>query len=348
MSKGEHRIIARSYLDTLDWRLLKSGYLLIAEPRDDFVGLQLRSLTGNDLISQARADSLPRDLSSFPLGKIRDLIAPVMDVRALVEQVRSRVEQQVFHKIDDDGKMLVSAFLERSVTKHPVVSREPLCRLTINALKGYESDADKVVKRITRNGDFIASDETDLEKLIHSASIDINRFKSKPEINLARGDRSDSAIKKMLLDLLDLIEINRQPILEDVDVECLHDYRVSVRTTRVILKQLPDVFPKATVDRFSAGFKKLGDLTSELRDLDVMLLEFDQYSSMAPKGHRNHLESVREFLATRRLDLFNGLSRYLNSASYRNFVGRWRSFLLKPCPVNTRIRNARRPIEELL
>ena len=66
---------------------------------------------------------------------------------------------------------------------------------------------------------------------------------------------------------------NLPGLLDDVDTEFLHDFRVAVRQTRSTLKLGRAALPEVMRSRWEPEFKWLGDVTTQVRDLDVYELD---------------------------------------------------------------------------
>ena len=72
--------------------------------------------------------------------------------------------------------------------------------------------------------------------------------------------------------------------LADADLEFLHDFRVAIRRTRSVLREMRGVFAPDDLERVRASFKWLQDQTSATRDLDVYLREFEELRSDGSRG----------------------------------------------------------------
>jgi CHAD domain-containing protein len=140
---------------------------------------------------------------------------------------------------------------------------------------------------------------------------------------------------------------NEQGILDDIDTEFLHDFRVAVRRTRTALSQIKGVFPRRVLDRFGPQFAWLGRLTTPTRDLDVYLLQFDAYRRALADGVRDDLGPLRQFLERRRAAAQAELVAGLRSPRYRRLVEGWRGFLASPCPRHSSLPHASRPVREV-
>ena len=96
---------------------------------------------------------------------------------------------------------------------------------------------------------------------------------AKPRPFIEPDQRSDTAVRHILIHLLDTLQANIDAVLEDLDPEPLHDLRVAARRTRSALSAFKSVLPNAVVAEFVLGFKWLGSVTGPCRDLDVHLIE---------------------------------------------------------------------------
>ena len=88
---------------------------------------------------------------------------------------------------------------------------------------------------------------------------------------------ADFAVADALLGYLAEMDATVDGIVDDIDTEYLHDFRVAVRRTRSVLKMLGDVLPPGLAERVAPEFRWLGDITTPTRDLDVYLLELERW-----------------------------------------------------------------------
>ncbi|NIQ15515.1 MAG: CHAD domain-containing protein, partial [Candidatus Dadabacteria bacterium] len=75
-------------------------------------------------------------------------------------------------------------------------------------------------------------------------------YSSKLEINLDRDMPSHTALSSALIYNLDIMEKNEIGIMEDIDIEFLHDFRIAGRRSRSVLGQVRDVFPRSPLGRY--------------------------------------------------------------------------------------------------
>jgi CHAD domain-containing protein len=137
------------------------------------------------------------------------------------------------------------------------------------------------------------------------------------------------AVARLLLRLLDTVELNVDGVLRDIDTEFLHDLRVAVRRTRSAIKLLGAVLPADLAEHFKAEFKWLGDVTTPVRDLDVHLLGFDALTEQLVAASPDDLEPLRAFLVRRRAREFRRLAAALRGPRFRAITDDWRKALLE-------------------
>jgi CHAD domain-containing protein len=120
------------------------------------------------------------------------------------------------------------------------------------------------------------------------------------KVKMQPDERADVAVARVLLRLREVQEQNLPGTLADADLEYLHDFRVSIRRTRSVLREMRGVFAPADLERVRASFKWLQDRTSATRDLDVYLYEFDGLRALTPATMRADLDPLRDLLSERR------------------------------------------------
>ncbi len=124
------------------------------------------------------------------------------------------------------------------------------------------------------------------------------------------------------------MEASEAGVLEDVDIEALHDFRVAIRRTRTLLKFTGQVFDSRSHRRFREDFSRLAKSTGDLRDLDVFLSQWEEQTGrlrVAPAT----LAPMRVLLLRRRHLAFNRLVRLMRSPWYRNFRRAWKALLAR-------------------
>ena len=153
--------------------------------------------------------------------------------------------------------------------------------LTLEPLRGYKSDAEQIRDRLLAAG-FLSEDAW-----------------KDPQVQMAADERSDVVVARVLSRLLKIQDANLPATLAGDDPEFLHDYRVAIRRTRSVLREMSGVFAPDDLERVRASFKWLQGETGATRDLDVYLEEFDQLRSMAPDALHDDLAPLEPLLRER-------------------------------------------------
>jgi CHAD domain-containing protein len=138
---------------------------------------------------------------------------------------------------------------------------------------------------------------------------------------------ADAAASAVLTALLGLVEANLPGTIDDVDTEFLHDLRIAVRRSRAVMRELPRVFDPDARAHFATELRWLQQVTGPVRDLDIHLLEFDDYRAMVAGEFAAALAPVQNVLASRRRRAFLGLRRALRSERLDLLLTEWRAVL---------------------
>jgi len=140
--------------------------------------------------------------------------------------------------------------------------------------------------------------------------------------DLTPDDRADESVGKILYRLFGELRSNVAGVLENEDVEFLHDFRVANRRTRTALSQARGVLPSPVIDTFPPEFKWLGTVTGPRRDLDVFLDTLD-----GSRGGSGDLGHLRDFLSEKRRREHTLVCAALRTERFQRLVDGWGRFL---------------------
>ena len=127
--------------------------------------------------------------------------------------------------------------------------------------------------------------------------------------------------------LLEIIIRNEPGVRAALDSEFLHDFRVAIRRTRSLLRQIRNVFPDDAVEHFSSEFSWIGRLTGPSRDMDVLVLALCQRRLDVPG---DDVAAVISCLQMAQQDEHRKLVDALDSDRYRQLLSEWQAFLRGP------------------
>jgi CHAD domain-containing protein len=327
---GTHR---RTWLDTFDWRLYKAGLTLRFEQARLGGRLLLSKADGTPQAEQlvTRWPRRPGLAEDLPDGPVRDGILVLTSPRALLPIVKAVSTVSVTRLLNADGKTVARLVTERvTVTSAAAdITAELPPRLAVTEVRGYPGQARRAAALLAG----VPGVSQASQGLFTAALTALGRhpadYTSGVDAEITATMPAPVAVARLLLRLLDTIELNVPGVLRDIDTEFLHDLRVAVRRTRSAIKLLGEVLPADLAEHYKTEFKWLGDVTTPIRDLDVHLLGFDAMTEQLVAASPADLEPLRAFLVRRRAREFRRLAAALRGPRFRAIVQDWRKALLE-------------------
>ncbi len=329
--------------DTFDWRLFNKSLVLYASGRRLF----LRKLAKSDIIHSAVISTLPVFIREFPDGELKNQLAPIIKMRALLKLVEVHSRSIPYRILNAQEKTVARLAYEEF--RAPPKKDTPVLAtyLWLKPVKGYPKDARNLAKRIEAAGFTLSKADDIFFTVLAAVNKKPGSYSAKINLQLDPDMRSDKATKVTLRFLLDVMRINEANIEKDLDTEFLHDFRVAVRRTRSALGQIKDVFPAKTTARFKKDFAYVGKLSNELRDLDVYLLKEDTYKAMLPPILRGDIDPLFDHLRKKRSKALQKVIRGLKAKKYTKIMKDWEAFLKKPLRDSATASNAKLPVIDL-
>jgi len=304
--------VERLFLDTFDGLLFAQG-LTLRWQRDRLELVPRGAELPRDAVACAEPAG-PIAVAEIPAGTFRDAIAGVVKVRALIPSARVRVELQSAAVLNEMDKTVVRLIVEHGELVAPNGRVSPLrTRVRLLGVRGYDAELARVRSLVSAQFTLSAADRTLHEEAVLAAGGAPEGVGAKLEVAITPGQRADAAAVAVLARLVEIMDANRPGMLADTDAEFLHDYRVSVRRTRAIQKELRHVFPPAELATMRAEFRWLQQATGDARDLDVYVLEFDALAAHVSAETRDDLDPLLSVLRNRRLVAHGRLVRALRS-----------------------------------
>ena len=337
----------RIYFDTFDGLLRDAGLTLMHADGTLSAASQESGVVVASL--PMPAPTKPLFARELPPGPLRDTLLPVTDVRALLALVHLRTHERLLSVLDDERKTVVRLALEETSLVGPDGPGAALRpRLRITGIRGYDKELGRVRNALVNQLGFKPADQPLVDEAVRAAGGVPGGLRTKVGVPLRRDQRSDSAAVAVLLGMLEVIEANFDGAIADIDSEFLHDLRVSVRRSRSVQRELKRVFPPDELAHYRAEFRWLQQVTGDVRDLDVHVLEFDDMRALVPEAMRDDLEPLLRVLQARRVAARRAMVRALRSKRTATLLSEWGSFLdgLEGMPADERP-YAARPIGEV-
>jgi CHAD domain-containing protein len=339
---GRHRV---TVLDTFDGRVRRAGARLRRTGVDEAAIVAWQPRDGRAPLT-VRLTQPAHFAWDLPAGPLQQAVAPVIGVRRLLPRADAEEHESLFDILDDRHKTVARLRIESGHVRRPAPRSpwQPLPTLvTLTGLRGYE-DVYERLKPVIESRPGITSCPDGVESVIlqHAGvALDVPTL----EIDLAPDVRAEAGARAIHRALVGILLANEPGLRADLDTEFLHDFRVALRRTRSLVRQLKHVFPAEVVEHFSVEFAWLGQMTGPLRDLDVLVLTLRGQAVNVPDADMN---AVIEFLGQEQTRARRTLLESLDSARYRTLLADWQQFLSRPVALTSPAPDARRPLADVV
>lgn len=275
-----------SLFDTFDWRLFRRSLVLVASGNR----MALRKLQGRTILHSVEVSSPPVFSSDFPDSDLKGKLAPIITARALEKLAEVDTRSTTYRLLTRDGEMAARLVCEESRLAGDDGSPAFWTSFRLRPVGGEGRGSIPAVREPWEiNGPPEGHIGNFYREALKAAGRNPGDYSTKVTIPSDPAMRSDDAARIILRFLLQVIRINEAHIGEDRDSEFLHDYRVAIRRTRSVLRQMKQVFPAEVTRRFRKDFAFVGKLSNELRDLDVHLQNEGIYKAMLPLPRRDDI-----------------------------------------------------------
>ena len=319
-------------LDTADRRLAAAEIDLDLEAGRSGARLVLRDHGGRaPLTADVRRPRRNRYLlEDLPAGSLRDRLAPIVEMRALLPLANVRVEGHRVRVLNADDKTVARLTIATPMALVAGAEAVPLTpRAEISGVLGYSKPLNRVTAALQRGpkGGLVDAPASVADEAIEALGGDPGGIRTKVQVDLRPDQRTDRAAVAVLDDLAGIVEANLPGTLDDLDTEFLHDLRVAVRRSRSVLRELKRAFPPEPLATQRDALRWIQAITGPTRDLDVQLRDWDHLVSAIPVERHAALKPVRALLVRHRANAFRTLRRELRGEAYRQAWDGYRAFL---------------------
>lgn len=316
------------YYDTFDWRLWRRGERLEVDLAAE--GVPARWIASNGSSRRALLGHEPGLAADLLPGDFGDALAAVIEMRRLLPLAEVRYDGHLIRVLDRRRKTVVRLTAETRRVRRPgskgrLEALRPRLRLT--PVKGYPKDAREVSAWLDGSDALERGRSNDFEEAVAAIGREAGDYGKKVVVQLDPNLEADSATRLVLRSLLATALANERGVIDDVDSEFLHDFRVSVRRTRSALAQIKGVFGADRIASLRSELSWLGKVTGPTRDLDVYQLKLPAYADQLPPEVRGDLAPLAERLRELHRKEQGTLAEALSSARYRRLKRSWARFL---------------------
>jgi CHAD domain-containing protein len=314
-------------LDTFDGRIRRAGASVTRRRVNGTAMMAWQTRRGAPPVTAA-VEPTVAFVWDIPEGPLQRMLAPIVGVRRLLAQADAEEHGTLLEVLDGQGKTRARLRIESGRTRSSVSGQswQPVPTvITLTSLRGYADTYERLVP-VIRSRPGIAS----CPEGFHGVMLRRAGALDRADLSLPSLDRRVEAgegVRRIHLALLGVLAANEPGVRADLDTEFLHDFRVAVRRTRSLLRQVRNVFPSEVVEHFSNEFSWIGRLTGPPRDLDVLLLDL---RADRPDLPVRDVELVTNAVRALRQNEHEGLVAALDSARYRRLLGEWMAFLERP------------------
>jgi CHAD domain-containing protein len=310
---GEEQV-TRIVVDTADNRIAAAGGVLeVRRSADGFGSGSLIWISGGTQRLRIRlsGDETPASLSDIGDTHQADELIGIAGTRPLVAAPTIRSGLYSFGKLDDEDKTVVRVLLDCSSSLDGLSSTNVI---EVQPRRGYDEEYRTLVKELSKG----------LKNGKPRAATAAANAPTTP----GSGPRSASqAWREALRSTAEVMTSTFVGMLAGDDSEFLHDFRIGVRRTRVLLHEAESVIDDERRLHFAEEFKWLGEITTPTRDADVHL---DNFSVMAA-GLRGQAEAdlapLRELLLERQVACRAQMLVDMRSERRTRFATEWSTFL---------------------
>jgi len=296
-------------LDTFDNEIRLSGkFLLQTGP-----SLLLINFLNGEIAEQTAAKW--SFLTELEKGAVVRSLTRVSKFRAVIPVARLQIRRDRVLVLDDEGKTRVRlhgvSFFRKKKSLQIGITQ---------SLRGYESAHTKLNKQLLGLGAVPCSKVVDIYSRL---GIKLKNYSNKPDIAIASEDSIKISATTIIQTYIDVARQNESGIAADYDTEFLHDFRVSFRKVRSVLGLFKGVYGSEQVAQLKEEFAELMRQTNGLRDLDVYLLDRQNYFQLIPANSHEGLKIMFDVIAEKREEEHKKVCKMLKEKSYRQSMKRW-------------------------
>jgi CHAD domain-containing protein len=326
----------RVFYDTFDWRLTRYGSAL--EAHDDGPSPRIYWRADKDGRSKIQLGlrKVPRLACDLPACAFRRQLQSIISVRELSPHIKIRIKRKPLTVLDEHQKVVVRLYFDvywyspSRLRAARVLTR----RLTVKAVKGYAEEYQRVyaffvdmpLPRPLTMPLQTAHDNV-MKLALIAGGVSTDEYTTSMNLWLDPFMPDEQALKMILLRLLEILQQNTAGSIKGRDTEFMHDYRVALRKIRVVLKHLGHHHPSAVSSEYRRFFSGLGKFTNPIRDLDVFLMQLENYQPDFENSGWQQLQPLRDYLLLSRAEAQKKLIEDLKSSRYRKTIKQWHDYL---------------------
>ncbi len=296
-------------LDDFDWQIWQTGLLLTQEAKNSL--LQLWQADGTCL-AECPANEKSRFWWQLPKGELANQLKGVLSLHAFVPKCRFQLTTESLEILTRDEKIVTRCQLYRLSGDDNLTT----CMATILPLRGYGKNYGDLLKSLSALQP-VAVKPLHLRQLLLEGGLEVETPKTTQNYRLDAEQPAEAAVGSMVQGLLRAARRYEQGMLAEIDTEFVHQYRVNIRKSRSLVGLFKKTLSSQRYLLLKSALKILGSRTNDLRDLDVFLLNENDYREMLPENLQAGLPQVFSRIKRRRTIAQKKVAAALTSDGYQ-------------------------------
>jgi len=312
------------YVDTADWRMGRAGYVLRVRRRAGRLEATLKDLSTATKGLRRRLEvtqALPASgLSGLDrTGEVGWRVDALAGTHALDPVLEVRTRRRPFDLTVHGEKVGELALDDTVIAIGQERRRLRLTRVEVEVQPAWVDAMQPFVERLRRECGLQPATLSKFEAGLMAAGIsipaplDLGPIAVSPDSTL--GELAYRVLRKEAAAMLAHVPGTRL----GEDIESLHQMRVATRRMRAGLEMFAAVLPVRAA-RLRAELGWLAALLGDVRDLDIQLGRFDDWTDEMPGDHRGALDELADLLAGHRVQARRALLEALDSRRYERLV----------------------------
>ena len=157
-----------------------------------------------------------------------------------------------------------------------------------------------------------------------------NAKSKKPSRQISLADPMAEAGRKLFAQQLRSMRRHEDGSRSGEDIESVHQMRVAIRRMRTLFGLLGAHYRPKTVAKYGGGLRRIARALGRIRDLDVLILDLQDFQRSQPAPTQAALDEVIGILDARRARYRKQLNKRFDSKSYARFLRQFRRLCRKP------------------
>jgi CHAD domain-containing protein len=321
---GAPKRLVDVYVDTEDWRMGRAGYVLRVRRRARRLETTLKDLsTATKGLRRRLEVTQPLPASGLSgldrAGEVGWRVEALAGARALNQVLEVRTRRRPFDLAIHGERVGELALDDTVIAIGHERRRLRLTRVEVEVQPAWVDAMQPFVERLRRECGLQPATLSKFEAGLMAAGIgipgppDLGPVGVSPDSTL--GELAYRVLRKEASAMLARVPGTRL----GEDIESLHQMRVATRRMRAGMDMFASVLP-VRAGRLRAELGWLAALLGEVRDLDIQLGRFDDWTEEMPGDHREALDELADLLAGHRVQARRALLEALDSRRYERLV----------------------------